>query len=317
MPGPFCFASCRHRAISPGVARAFALCVLAGSLLLSACWNPSEPPAALLAETYVEKPGDSFSWSTTLQSAVAGGSPATTVSTLTLDYAQADAIPSKYAYSGRIAGPYLVAQRSLDASPLGAVYMDANAGTIIDDDLSYYISSDYLSYQGVARPRNASLGDNYHYGETATLFDSLTGNEVGQRKTELHLHVLDGDSLTVPAGNYNALRIAMETTIVTQINGDTVTETATGYLWLEQDQGVLLRRTIDNGRVVYASDGSVVSYQSDTVLQDYHRNSGAAAATALSQNPPATAGAPPAGLWRHLRALSGLAPPRLAPPGGG
>ncbi len=270
-------------ACSPQIARHVLIPLLVLCLLsLNSCFQYHDPEKKLLSDIYYEQPGDVFSWSSSVVLAYANGSTESIATVNTNQYSQVDVIPATYAYSNSVNGPYLFTAKSKDGVDAGVIYANHLNVPIIEDDLTHFTNSDHLSYEGTAKPREVSLGDTFRYDENAVLFATQNGRDVGQRSTALSMMIADTESVMTPAGTFNAVRIAFDLTITTSVNGVDETDSSSGDMWLERDNGVLLRMLIPNGTTTLTAQGLSTTYTLEWLLQSYSRSGNAAT---ISENP--------------------------------
>jgi len=240
-------------------------------MLLSSCFTYHDPEKKLLSDPYYEKPGDIFTWESNVTLHYSNSFTDTTTMVKTSHYSQTDEIPQKYNYSNETKPPYLKVSETEDNIEQRIIYADRFNIPIIDDDLEHFTSSDFTSYEGIAKPRDANPGDTFNYWENSDLFDSVNGLQVGYRTTELALALQEPVTLEVPAGTYQAVPVTMTLNITTEIDGILDTDSSTGTLWLEQDNGVLLRMVITEGVVTFTALGLTADYTLEWVLQSYTR----------------------------------------------
>ena len=224
----------------------------------------------VLGESYDEKAGDIFTTSLTMSATYSNGQTAEFNSVSVKKYSQVDEIPSKYNYSNAISGPYLLETTNEDGVLDGLEYMTLSGGSIIDDDLDYFTNVEYTSISGSGSgdPENIYIGDKFSFYKNATLFDSQTGIEAGYKIINMELTVLSEEIITVPAGEFNAVKIGYNISETRSENNIIDTLSCTGFGWFGTTNGYMLKMTLD-GDMTLNEYALTASFSSETILQSY------------------------------------------------
>ena len=172
------------------------------------------------------------------------GSGDPTVTNVAYSYQQVDSIPSKYGYSGSIAGPYIMETISTDGGNTTVIYMNS-VETIISDDSSFFTSIDSSTSTGGSLPPDMVINKEYPFSSTEDLFISdsslgTVGTNVGTKTTVWSTTALGVENVTVPAGTYEALKTEDSSTVTfTMDSGATQTTTSSGNTWFGKGTGTV------------------------------------------------------------------------------
>ncbi len=198
------------------------------------------------------------------------GSGDPTVTNVAYSYQQVDSIPSKYGYSGSIAGPYIMETISTDGGNTTVIYMNS-VETIINDDSSYFTSIDSSTFTGGSLPLDMVINKEYSFSSTEDLFISdsslgTVGTKVGTKTTEWSTTALVVENVSVPAGTFEALKTA-DSSIVTFTfdSGETQTTTSSGNTWFGKGTGTV-KKVSSNSTVI--SDGTSSDTTTSTVTDE-------------------------------------------------
>jgi hypothetical protein len=194
------------------------------------------------------------------------------VTDVTYSYQQVDSIPTKYGYSGTIAGPYTLETISTDGGNNTVIYMDS-AETIISDDSSFFTSIDSSTSTGGSLPPDMVINKTYSFSSTEDLFNSdpisdtwALGEKIGSKKTDWSTRVVGVENVTVPAGTFEALKTADASTVTyTFDNGATQTTTSSGNTWFGKGTGTV-KKVSSNSTVI--SDGTSSTTTTSTVTDE-------------------------------------------------
>jgi hypothetical protein len=198
------------------------------------------------------------------------GSGDPTVTNITYSYQQVDSIPSKYGYSGTIAGPYIMETISPDGGNNTVIYMNS-AETIISDDSSFFTSIDSSTSTGGSLPPDMVINKEYSFSSTEDLFISdsslgTVGTKVGTKKTDWSTTAVGVENVTVPAGTFEALKTEDSSTVAyTMDSGATQTTTSSGNTWFGKGTGTV-QKISNNSTVI--SDGTSSDTTTSTVTDE-------------------------------------------------
>ena len=241
------------------------------SLILSACGGgggDSANQVLVLGEGYDEKAGDIFTTTLTMDITYSNGQTASINSESVRTYSQVAEIPSKYNYSNAISGPYLLETTNEDGVLDGLEYMTLSGDSIIDDALDYYTSVEYTTESGSEEPENIYIGDKFSFFQNSTLFNSQTGVEAGYKIINMEFTVLSEEIITVPAGEFNAVKIGYSISETRSENNIIDTLSGTGFGWFDTTNGYMLKMTLD-GDMTLNEYALTASFSSETILQSY------------------------------------------------
>lgn len=241
------------------------------AIVLTGCFGSGGDSASqilVLGEGYDEKAGDIFTTSLTMSATYSNGQTAEFNSVSVKAYSQVDEIPSKYNYSNAISGPYLLETTNEDGVLDGLEYMTLSGGSIIDDDLDYFTNVEYTSESGSEDPENIYIGDKFSFYKNATLFNSQTGIEAGYKIINMEFTVLSEVIITVPAGEFNAVKIGYSISETRSENNIIDTLSGTGFGWFDTTNGYMLKMTLD-GDMTLNEYALTASFSSETILQSY------------------------------------------------
>ena len=240
-------------------------------LVLSACGGgggDSANQVLVLGEGYDEKAGDIFTTTLTMDITYSNGQTASINSESVRTYSQVAEIPSKYNYSNAISGPYLLETTNEDGVLDGLEYMTLSGDSIIDDALDYYTSVEYTTESGSEEPENIYIGDKFSFFQNSTLFNSQTGVEAGYKIINMEFTVLSEEIITVPAGEFNAVKIGYSISETRSENNIIDTLSGTGFGWFDTTNGYMLKMTLD-GDMTLNEYALTASFSSETILQSY------------------------------------------------
>ena len=198
------------------------------------------------------------------------GSGNPTVTNVAYSYQQVDSIPSKYVYSGTIAGPYTLETISPEAGNPTLIYMSSEE-TIISDDSSFFTSIDYTPSKSSSLPTDMVVGTKYSFSSTEDLLISdsslgTVGTQVGTKTSEWSITVIGVENVTVPAGTYAALKTQDSSTVTyTMDSGTTQTTTSSGNTWFGNSTGTV-QKVSTNTTVI--SDGTSSDTTASTVTDE-------------------------------------------------
>lgn len=225
--------------------------------------------ALVLGEGYNEKSGDRFITSLAMNAVYSDGQTAEINSVSEYIFSSTTEIPEKYGYSNAISGPYLLETKNEDGILDGLDYKTPSGNSIIDDGLDYYTSIEYTTENGSEDPENIYIGDNYSFSQNSTLFNSISGDEAGYEITNMELSVLSEEQITVPAGEFNAVKIGFSISETTSRNNIIDTLTGTGYGWYDTTNVFMLKMAFD-GDMTLNEHGVTASFSAETILQNYY-----------------------------------------------
>lgn len=238
-------------------------------LALVGCGGSDSGSEIVLGETYDEKPGDIFISSLVFDGTYSDGLTYKDTFVYVETYSQTSEIPSKYGYSNSIGGPYLLKMTNEGGVLDSLEYMTASGESIIDDDLEYYTNIEYRNSTGVEELENISIGDKFDFYENAMLFDSQTGSEIGYMITDMHLSILNTEMITVPAGEFSAVKVEYSISETTSKNSITDAYNGAGYLWVDVDNGNWLQM-IQEGDMTLNEYGLTVIFTAKQTLDSYY-----------------------------------------------
>ncbi len=239
-------------------------------LVLSGCGSGSDSDI-VLGESYVGKPGDRFTRSSTISAIYSDGQNIENNSVFELIYSQITEIPAKYNYSNADGGPYLLGTTYEDGILNKLGYDTLSGDFIIDDNLEYYTSIEYSTVEGKEYPENISVGDNFSYYQNSTLFNSNTGDEAGYSIENYEYSVLSEEEITVPAGTFNSVKIGYSISAKESENDiiDIYTYTGSGHVWFDTTNGFILKMVFVEGNAIMNEHNITVSFSGEEVLQSY------------------------------------------------
>ncbi len=202
---------------------------------------------------------------------VDGSTYASTTQTLVYSYEQIPTIPSKYGYSGAVAGPYYLETQTIDGTVDTLTYISATGTPIVMDDLSVYTMNDGdLTISTGYMPAEKTIGTDYTMNSTQTLMisdpDSGTvGENVGTLDTRYTVRVLGPENITVNGTSYEAIRTqetASSTTTTSQIS---LTINSSSSVWYGKNIGPV--KIVANNTTT-ATDGIQTITGSSSVISE-------------------------------------------------
>ena len=238
-------------------------------LVIAGCGGSDSDSEIVLGETYDEKPGDVFISSLVFDGAYSNGHTYKNNFVYVETYSLTSEIPSKYGYSNSIGGPYLLKTINEGGVLDSLEYKAASGESIIDDALDYYTNIEYRNSTGDEDPENVSIGDKFNFYENAVLFDSQTGSDIGYMITDINFSFLNAEMITVPAGEFSAVKIEYSISETTTKNSITDVYNGTGYLWLDVDNGNSLQ-LIQEGDMTLNEYGLTVTFTAKRTLDSYY-----------------------------------------------
>ena len=221
--------------------------------------------------SYFDEQGDVITFNDHLDATYSNGSHATVDSITKEYYGQIGSIPSTYAYSGDISAPYLLRVTTEDDQIDGFKYSSMQKEEIVDDDLDTFKRIDAQTKTGIKEPDNVdviNVGDKFTYSENSTLFDSTSAQAVGNTVESGTFTVVAKETLSVPAGTYDSVKIDFDLKITTSLSGITDTAVFTGSSWFDATQGTPLKIAGTTNMTLNAKGLSAVA-TSERVLADY------------------------------------------------
>ena len=221
--------------------------IISISILISACGGGNGDESNVQTESYssyIEKPGDIFTYQYSGDFSYSNGQTATLVWNQTDTYSQVDSIPAKYSYTGDISGPYILNTTTEDGALDGYEYISSLGTEIVDDNLETFTRIDAKTSAGDEDPENISIGDTYAFSENAILFDSNTGTEVGSEITNGNMSVIEKADVSVPAGSFQSIKITYNISSTKTVNSITDTYSMSGSVFYGTDNGA------DNGYLI-------------------------------------------------------------------
>lgn len=246
-----------------------------GGLALVGCSDSgggSKDPAlktTVLDNTYDEKAGDEFEYMTNLETHYSNDNDRQTIWRSIKTYSQTDEIPTKYAYSNSVAGPYILETTRKDGVLDRLKFTTPTGDTLVNDDLKRFSTVDHKTVTGSEDVDNIAMGDSVKYTEDAMLFDSESGEEAGYKTVNMEMTVLNTESLALTAGEFNAVRMQYSYTSVNSRKGVEDTETSNGFAWFDTDNGYMLKMDIADGYMTLNGGQLTATYTSETTLQRY------------------------------------------------
>ncbi len=218
---------------------------------------------------YLEKPGDVFTWQYKMDARYSDDNTVSFEFYETDTFSQADTIPSIYSYSGDISGPYTLNTSTEDGKLAGYQYLSADGEEIIDDNLETFTIVDARTTSGDDEPDNVSTGDTFTYHESATLFDSTTGSEVGNEVDDDTFTVGEIEDISISSGTVRALKINAESNTTTTLSGITDTARFSGAMWYDIEKRVIVK-AITSFEMTLNKHGVSATGNSEIVLHEYH-----------------------------------------------
>lgn len=100
------------------------------------------------------------------------------------------------------------------------------------------------------------------------MFNSQSGVEAGYEIINMELSVLSEEQITIPAGNFNAVKIEYSATETISKNNTIDTLSGTGYGWFDTTNGNMLKMTLD-GDMTLSKYDLTASFLSIIMLEDY------------------------------------------------
>jgi len=192
--------------------------------------------------TYIEQPGDVFIYNETMNIKLSNGEKNIITQSAIESYSQVDTIPSKYFYFGEISGPYLLNTQTEDAVIDGYQYSSLLGTEIVDDDLDTFTRINAKTRSGSGEPDGFfSSGDTFTFSESSTLFDSDTGTEVGNENYEGMFTIEGTQTISVPAGSFESLKINVDAESTWTKRGATDSASLSGSFWYAIENGFLVK----------------------------------------------------------------------------
>jgi hypothetical protein len=117
---------------------------------------------------------------------------------------------------------------------------------IVDDNLKTFKRIDAQTKTGSEEPvnvENISVGDQFTYSENSTLFDSTSAQEVGSEVVSGAFTVESLEMVSVPAGNYNAIKVNFEMNVTTTLHNINDTSNFVGASWFDATTVMPLKLT--------------------------------------------------------------------------
>lgn len=223
----------------------------------------------LITDAYSELPGDTYTMVNYLTADYSTGNSIEATEIKTVEFSQVTDIPSRYGYSNAILAPYYLERTLLDGNPNRMKYRSQFGDSIINDDLDTFKNIEFTESFGSEDPESVQIGQLYNWYENAVLFDSDTAEEVGYEISVIDATAEATETVTVAAGEFSAVkfgyRISMTRAIEDEIDS---TNTAAGYIWLEETYGFLVKMTVE-GDLTFDTLGITAAYEAETVLQSY------------------------------------------------
>lgn len=211
-----------------------------GASVISSVSSCSKPDLS----SYFDNPGETINYRDNFEATYSDGRGASGTSAITHNYGEVSSIPTKYSYSGDITGPYLLNVKTEDCVIDGFIYESSQGDEIVDDDLTTFTRIDAQTKTGSDEPTdiaNIAVNDTFAFSEDSTLFDSATGLQVGNTVITGTLVVNAFEEVIVPAGTYNAVKVAIQMNSSNTIDSVTDTAIATGFGWFSVDQDLPLK----------------------------------------------------------------------------
>jgi len=181
-------------------------------------------------------------------------------------YGSVDSIPSKYGYSGTIAGPYTLETISPVGKNQTFIYMSSGE-TIISDDSSFFTSFAHSTFTGGSLPPDMVMNKEYSFSSTEDLFISdsslgTVGTKVGTKTSEWSITVIGVENVTVPAGTYEALKTEDSSTVIYTIDSvATQTTASSGNTWFGKGIGTV--KKVSNNTSTYSDNTTTTSTVTD------------------------------------------------------
>ena len=238
-------------------------------LVLVGCGGSDSSSSIVLGETYDEKDGDVFTMSYVLDVIYSNDQTFKDNFENVETYLQVSEIPSKYGYSNSITGPYLLKVTQNDGVIDMLDYMSNSGESIIDDDLDYYTNIEYTTSTGIEEPENVSIGDKFNYNQNSILFDSQTGAEAGYEIIDVQLSIINTEPISIPAGDFNAVKMNYSFLYTTSINNVVDTFTSTGYMMIDTAKGYLLQMILEGEMTLNELDLTAI-LTSKVTLKNYY-----------------------------------------------
>ena len=263
-----------------GVVAVFFLCRIRLSFIifvlfsLSACGGGGGGNNTPINVTsYSEVTGDTLTYIDNTNATYSTGQTLSITQTEVFTASSVTTIPEIYSYPGGIAGPYILITNTEDGALDGYEYNAQDGREIVDDSLDTFTRIDAITASGSDDPENVNIGDSFNFSENATLFDSASGAAVGNIETTGTFYVDSLINITVPAGQFQALRIDYTIDTTTTENGITDTASMVGSSWFDTNIGLFLKLTGDLTLTLNAL-GITATGNSERILQSYQVASG-------------------------------------------
>jgi len=223
-----------------------------------------------VGEEYDEKPGDEFTYIVTTDFEFSTGLSTKNSYVDVSTYSQLAEIPSKYNYSGSVSGPYLLETQVSDGELDRLVYNTLTGQELVNDSLDIYTSTDYSTRSGDEEEKEFRIDDHLSFTVNNTLFDSSTGEEIGYEITEEVFDVLLVETITIPAGTFEAVKIKGKITETRSESGVEDVFTADGYLWYDINSGFDLKtEATGSGSLNILSKGLTATISINAELQSF------------------------------------------------
>lgn len=230
----------------------------------------SADSALILEEPYQEKSGDTFTRSLTTNNNFLTRRPETYHSLFSNSISTVNEIPQKYGYSNAIAGPYLL-DTTTSGNDISSLRYSTPAGElIIGDSLTTFTNIEYTTQRGSDAPNNIRIGDTFDSYENTRLFDSSTGEDIGYETFNMGFTVIAQESITTPAGEFNAVRLHL-TTEYSSVTDRTISYSGSGQAWYDTNLGLLIKTSHDleySGPSLNGTSSSVSELQAYSLSQN-------------------------------------------------
>lgn len=181
-------------------------------------------------------------------------------------YDSSRAIPREFGFQDPDGGPYLIIKsHSKDNDSMEFVLSSTNyigkSGVSVlsfSDEVYDLASTNTYNDSRAAGDQSYQLGQVDLSNSSKVLYDRNTHNEIGEfiyssKDTPVQL-----ESVSVPAGSYQALKFQFESNSRSIINGNLVTETWRGNYWIDVPTGQLVQ-VVRSGQQYYAKEGNTYS----------------------------------------------------------
>ena len=255
------------------------LMVLIGCIAITSCSSSSDNNAGGSGiSSYFAQSGDVITFNDHFNATYSNGQHASQDSVTKEYYGQVNSIPSKYAYTGDITSPYQLCITTDDDQIDGFEYSSMQDDVIVDDDMETFKRIDAQTKTGSTEPENVdvvNVGDMFTYYENSTLFDSTSAQETGNTVQSGTFTVVSQETMSVPAGTYDAFKIDFTMNITTTLPDNSSTSDFTGSAWFDTANGLPLK-LVGTVNMTFNETGITATGESQRVLASYQSSANTA-----------------------------------------